>query len=231
MSPAGNPADVLNRGEPSGAAATGPQPRRRPVGRPRDPDLERRVFEAAVALYDEVGWAGFNFDAVAARASTGKAALYRRWASKEELLAAALVDRTRGVTTADTGTLRGDLELLAEQLLANYTSPNGLVSLRLLVEAQYHPELGARAVERLDSHLAESAQIAQRAVARGELAADDASVVMVAVSGGVLHMVLASRDRSDLRRRRRAHARRLVDFVLRAAPAAALGPGAKTAQS
>jgi AcrR family transcriptional regulator len=175
------------------------------------------VFEAAVALYDEVGWAGFNFDAVAARASTGKPAIYRRWSSKEELLAAALTDRTKGVTKADTGSLRGDLELLAEQLLANYTSPHGLVSLRLFVEAQHHPELASRTVERLDAHLAESAQIAQRAVARGELSADEAPLVMAAISGGVLHLVLASRDRDQLGARRRSHATRLVDFVLRAA--------------
>lgn len=193
------------------------QPASRPVGRPRDPDLERRVFEAAVALYDEVGWAGFNFDAVAARASTGKAAIYRRWSSKEELLTAALSARTRGVTTADTGSLQGDLERLAEQLLANYTSPNGLVSLRLFVEAQHHPELGSRAVQRLDAHLAESAQIAERAVARGEISAVDAPLVMAAVSGGVLNLVLASRDREELGRRRRWHARRLVNFVMRAA--------------
>jgi len=199
---------------PTEAAST-----RRAAGRPRDPGLERRVFEAAVALYEQHGWAGFNFDAVATRAGTGKAAIYRRWTSKEDLLAAALTDRTRGITEVDTGSLRADLELLAQRLLANYTAPNGLVSLRLFVEALHHPELAMSAFERLDAHLAESALIARRAVARGELSAHDAPTVMAAVSGGVLHLVLASRDRDELRRRRRSHARRLVELVLRSATA------------
>ena len=37
-------------------------------GRPLDPGLEDRVFDAAIALYAETGWAGFSFEAVARRA-------------------------------------------------------------------------------------------------------------------------------------------------------------------
>src|SRR3954451_6894721 len=58
-------------------------------GRPADPDIERRVVAAALMVYGEVGWAGFTLDAVARRAPVGKAALYRRWPTKEALLLAA----------------------------------------------------------------------------------------------------------------------------------------------
>src|ERR1700746_3102675 len=34
-------------------------------GRPRDPDLESRVFAAALKIYAEAGWSGFSFEAVA----------------------------------------------------------------------------------------------------------------------------------------------------------------------
>src|ERR1700759_5494534 len=34
-------------------------------GRPRDPNLEARVFAAALAIYAEAGWSGFSFEAVA----------------------------------------------------------------------------------------------------------------------------------------------------------------------
>ena len=33
-------------------------------GRPADPDIERRVIAAALAVYGEVGWAGFTLDRV-----------------------------------------------------------------------------------------------------------------------------------------------------------------------
>src|ERR1700731_4692469 len=59
-------------------------------GRPADPDIERRVIAAALSVYGEAGWAGFSLDRVARRAPVGKAALYRRWPTKEDLLLAAL---------------------------------------------------------------------------------------------------------------------------------------------
>ena len=42
------------------------------AGRPRDPQLEERVFRAALDLYGEAGWAGFNLTKIAAEAGVGK---------------------------------------------------------------------------------------------------------------------------------------------------------------
>ena len=60
----------------------------------------------------ETGYDGMTIDMVAARAKAGKATLYRRWASKAELVLDAVacmkssdVDLDR---LPDTGTLRGD---------------------------------------------------------------------------------------------------------------------------
>jgi AcrR family transcriptional regulator len=194
-------------------------------GRPRDPDLEQRAYVAAVELYEEFGWAGFSFEAVAARARVGKAAIYRRWPSKADLLSEALTARTRGVTSVDTGSLRGDLVQLAEQLLANYTSPAGLVSLRVFVDAPHHPELAQRVFVRTDAHLAESRAIIARAIARGELAQDgDSDLIIPTVSGAILHTVLSNRDeaRTALARDGSKRIERLVDFVLRANDVSAL---------
>ena len=44
------------------------------------------MFDAAIALYAEAGWAGFSFEAVARRAGVGKAGLYSRWTGRQELL-------------------------------------------------------------------------------------------------------------------------------------------------
>jgi AcrR family transcriptional regulator len=53
--------------------------------------LERALYEATLAELTAVGYGGLTMEGIAARAHTGKAALYRRWASKCELVHAALV--------------------------------------------------------------------------------------------------------------------------------------------
>ena len=53
--------------------------------------LERALYEATLAELAEVGYGGLTMEGIAARAQTGKAALYRRWDTKCELVQAALV--------------------------------------------------------------------------------------------------------------------------------------------
>src|SRR5690606_33038272 len=78
-----------------------PAPRRR--GRPRDADLEDRVFDAVLEVYSETSWRGFTLDAVGRRARVGRAALYRRWSSKDDLLVQALEARSPLPVPIDTG--------------------------------------------------------------------------------------------------------------------------------
>ncbi|MDI3314123.1 MAG: TetR/AcrR family transcriptional regulator [Mycobacterium sp.] len=52
--------------------------------------LERALFEATLAELAALGYGGLTMEGIAARARTGKAALYRRWASKHDLVRAAL---------------------------------------------------------------------------------------------------------------------------------------------
>jgi AcrR family transcriptional regulator len=79
--------------------------------RRRGPLLESALLEAAWNELVEVGFAGLTMESVAARAQTGVAVLYRRWANKDELVLAAIehYGRTHPIEIPDTGTLRGDL--------------------------------------------------------------------------------------------------------------------------
>ncbi|GAB7143566.1 TetR/AcrR family transcriptional regulator [Mycobacterium riyadhense] len=52
--------------------------------------LERALYAATLAELASVGYGGLTMEGIAARAQTGKAALYRRWASKHDLVQAAL---------------------------------------------------------------------------------------------------------------------------------------------
>jgi AcrR family transcriptional regulator len=53
--------------------------------------LERALYEATLAELAAVGYGRLTMEGIAARAHTGKAALYRRWDSKHDLVHAALV--------------------------------------------------------------------------------------------------------------------------------------------
>lgn len=163
-----------------------------PPGRPRDPDLERRVHDAVLEVYWETGWAGFTLDAVARRARVGRAALYRRWETKGALLVDALEARSPLPVPVDTGSVRGDLTELARQLLDGYTGTGGLVTLRAALEARVHPDLLARLAESLNtSRLLTARQIVRRAVARGELPAGTPTTLLLElVTGAVLSHVL-----------------------------------------
>ena len=58
----------------------------RPAGRPRDASRDDAIMEAALELVSEAGFSGLSIEAIAARAGVGKATIYRRWATKAEIV-------------------------------------------------------------------------------------------------------------------------------------------------
>lgn len=59
-------------------------------GRPRDPAADAAILAAAFELFLERGVEGASMEQVAKRAGVGKLTVYRRWSSKEELIAGAI---------------------------------------------------------------------------------------------------------------------------------------------
>src|SRR6201993_4982735 len=59
--------------------------------RRRGKELEDALYDATLAELAAVGYGGLTMEGIAARARTGKAALYRRWSSKHDLVRAALL--------------------------------------------------------------------------------------------------------------------------------------------
>ncbi|HZY74955.1 MAG TPA: TetR/AcrR family transcriptional regulator [Jatrophihabitantaceae bacterium] len=60
-------------------------------GRPLDPAVSQAALQATLELLDEHGYAGLRVDDVAREAGIGLGGLYRRWATKSELVKAALL--------------------------------------------------------------------------------------------------------------------------------------------
>ncbi|MFJ3212573.1 TetR-like C-terminal domain-containing protein [Streptomyces flaveolus] len=195
---------------------------RRAAGRPRDPGVETRVLGAALDVYADHGWSGFTFDAIARRAAAGKAALYRRWQSKEELLLAALEAHAMVIEPIATGRIHDDLLLVARELFAvSLRGSVGLASLRLFVEARAHPDLLAKSWKRVNAARVRAARaMVRRAVERDELPPDtSATVLLEALSGGVMVHILATPAGPDrgMDERDERFLADLVDLVLRGA--------------
>ncbi|MYR07350.1 TetR family transcriptional regulator [Gordonia sp. SID5947] len=81
--------------------------------RRRGPELERAILDAVREQVDRHGYTSITYEGIAAAAGTGKAVLYRRWATKAQMVLAAMAaDEQIDLTfTVDTGSLTGDLEL------------------------------------------------------------------------------------------------------------------------
>ncbi|MDV8020937.1 TetR/AcrR family transcriptional regulator [Rhodococcus sp. IEGM 1330] len=197
--------------------------RQRGPGRPRDVDLEDRVYDAVLEVYWETSWRGFTFDAVARRAKVGRAALYRRWESKEHLLVEALEARSPLSTPIDTGTVRGDLLELSRQLSDGYAELSGLVSLRVALDAMVNPDLLSHLTDTLNrSRVVTTRQIVQRAIGRGELPEGTSTTLLLElVTGAILTRALFSQAHVDARKSDPTHhSTRIVDTVLRSLGAA-----------
>jgi AcrR family transcriptional regulator len=181
--------------------------------------VDRRIAQAALQLFGDVGWAGFAMETVARRAGVGKASLYLRWSSKEALLTDALTMSLPQVSEVDTGTLHGDLVDLATQMLDLYVGPSSRAALRLALEAGTIPGIAERYEAMRQAQILAARAIVRRGIARGELPST-ASVTLLLdtlVGGAMMHALSTPPDkRAALANDTVRHARRLVDFLLHA---------------
>lgn len=192
------------------------------AGRPRDPEVDRRVLRAAAEVFGEEGWGKFTVDAVARRANVGKASIYLRWPNKKELLADCLEARVTPVADIDTGSVREDLIQLAGQMLTSFFGASGRATTRLLMDADRIPGVAERVKELRQSQVLAARAIVRRGIARGELKpGTSVTLLLDAVVGGCLNHALATPD--ELRGRvgdgLTDYAVELVDFVLGAVTA------------
>jgi AcrR family transcriptional regulator len=115
--------------------------------RRRGDALVRAILESTLAELAETSFEELSFEKVAARARTGKAALYRRWSTPEDLVLAALTNPVAGfgeTAPPGTGSLRGDLLVLLEGLARVLDEPPGRALLPLITQRARHPKLFAR---------------------------------------------------------------------------------------
>lgn len=159
-------------------------------GRPRDTELERRIGAAVLMVLAEGGYEAVSFEEVARRCQTSKASLYRRWKSKREMVIAAVKTgpaQDHQGAIVDTGSLRGDLLSLCQQLDRTMRASDSRTAMLLLQAGLEDPDL----CEAIETSVGPTgsrlpAQVIEAAVARGELPVNVDPFAFEEVVGAVL---------------------------------------------
>ncbi len=125
----------------------------RPPGtatRRRGDALARAIFDAVFSQLRTVGYSGLTMEGVAACAHTGKAALYRRWTGKQDLVVDAIDHAMPSLADLpDHGDVREDLLDLLRRMAAMVNSPTGCALQCLLSEADRDHQFKALLNERV----------------------------------------------------------------------------------
>lgn len=142
--------------------------------RRRGSTLEQAIFAAVLDEMNRVGFSGLTMEGVATAAHTGKAALYRRWQSKEDLVVDALDHLLPSFAgEPDLGNVREDIAEVLHRLTEMVNSPTGCAILALMGELdREHEFVQTLHTKVLLPRKTMMIDILERAAARGEVRPD-----------------------------------------------------------
>jgi AcrR family transcriptional regulator len=173
------------------------------LGRKRDLSRDPEILDAALEVLAETGYDGMTIDMVATKAKAGKATLYRRWASKAELVIDAVACMKRDDLAPDmlpdTGSLRGDLVAMIRPHTIEESERKLRVMAGVMSLIANNPDLADAVREALvEPRLAVNRMFLQRAVDRGEIPADtNIETVAVIAQSMVAYRTLMLRQPID----------------------------------
>jgi AcrR family transcriptional regulator len=118
--------------------------------RRRGTELLDAIYAAVLAELSEGSMAGLTMERVAERARTGKAALYRRWSSREELIIDTLSSALPlPPSQVQEGSLRDQLLGLLGEMAATLAGPEGALARHVLAVLHTNEPMRAALTERL----------------------------------------------------------------------------------
>ncbi|MGN6609427.1 MAG: TetR/AcrR family transcriptional regulator [Jatrophihabitans sp.] len=171
--------------------------------RRRGAALEDAIRAAAFAELTEVGYGAFSVESVAARARTGKASIYRRWPTKQELVLDAIeygfptaeqcglvIDVDHATSTADA------LREVARAIARVMQSPVGAAMRAVKMEAFSDPDMARLVDERFQEPRREALLgLLRRGVERGEVRPEACTRLVADVLPAMIaHRVLMMRE-------------------------------------
>jgi len=148
--------------------------RKRPPGRPRSESIRVAILHTTLKLLGENGFSDLTIADVAARASVGKATVYRWWPDKAALIADAFSrSATPELHFPDTGSVDTDMSQQMRQLIKIFRSPRGRIVSAILGGGQSDRGLITAFRERfMKPRRQEAYATLRRGILRGELRHD-----------------------------------------------------------
>lgn len=169
----------------------GKEPGRSAPGRPRDARIDAAIVAATRELILEVGYSALSLSAIAARAGTTTAAIYRRWSGKAQLVHEAVLS-VEAISTPDSeGDIRQDIRAVVESTRAIFDRPEVRVALPgLIADTVADPEVHAMMTARLAGNLAAfESRFGQERRGEGEL-----PMLAEVVAGTAIFRILVRQD-------------------------------------
>ena len=148
----------------------GPTPTRVRPGRQRSEAADQAILAATLEALAEDGYGALTMASVIARSGVSSATLYRRWPTKQQLVAAALASLHPAIVDEDTGSLDGDIAAVVRSTAASMSVKRDDISQDVAVALSRHPEFRAAVNEKfVVPRVAVLEQVLERARQRGEL--------------------------------------------------------------
>jgi AcrR family transcriptional regulator len=169
------------------------------VGRPRDPRIDESILRSTAELLVSMGYPNLTMAAVAERAGTTKTALYRRWASKAELVHEAAFPAAPTALATPPGDFASDVRAMIAASCNVFTSPVVRAALPgLVADMASEPELNRRVRQRFQGTYEALRVRLREAVERGEAHPDVDPDRLIEVIGGATMMRMLLRPEEPL---------------------------------
>lgn len=160
---------------------------------PRGEAVEATVLARTLEELTAHGIDGASVDRIARAAEVNKTSVYRRFGTREALIAAALERVAVDVSgkLSDQGSLRKDLERIASLVATFLEAPFGRTLAHAALSGGAGDEIAKLATREMDKPRAAALAVVERARARGEWRSGIApEVVFAALVGALMHRVL-----------------------------------------
>jgi len=195
------------------SAMSDARPGSRAVGRPREARADQAIRAATLELMAEQGVQALRMGDVATRAGVGKATIYRRYRSKDELVTDAVGGLVSEIAVPDTGSTRGDLLALMNEAVELYSNSIAAGLMPTVVdEMSRNPEFAEIARDRfLTGRRAALREVFERGIGRGELRGDlDVELALDVLGGPLFYRLMITGGPIDARL-----ATNVVELILR----------------
>lgn len=175
-------------GDDKGATA------RSPAGRPRDGKIDAAIIQATRELLLETGYPALSLSAIAARAGTTTAAIYRRWSGKAQLVHEAILPAEVMAMPSASGDVEEDIRALVEATRSMFDRPEVRVALpALIADTVADPDVHSRMTSRFAGSLA---TFRTRIEPESETGGDDGELPLLAevVVGAAIFRIIVRHD-------------------------------------